>query len=100
MVPDVMGMYLPDHRAPLCLADKQSLLKPDTIFSCEFKNCGQMLLLGKHTHTHTQTPHKSNNLSWLFQELFFSRFCVAYLSKSVNMRVLICVEPEAQERDY
>lgn len=96
MVPDVMGMYLPDHRAPLCLADKQSLLKPDTIFSCEFKNCGQMLLLGNRP----PPPAKSNNLSRLFQELFFSRFCVAYLSKSVNMKIFICVEPEVQERDY
>lgn len=75
VVPDVMGMYLPDHRAPLCLADNQSLfhwlLKPGTIFSCQFKNCGQMLLLEENTNH----PHTNQTISLgFFRNYFFLDF--------------------------
>lgn len=62
MVPAVMGMCLTGHWVPLCLADKQSLFlwlwKQDSIFFCQFKNCGQMILLKK-TQTHIHPPKPS-----------------------------------------
>lgn len=55
MVLAVMGMCLTDHWALLCLEDKQSLFlwlwKQDSVFSCQFKNCGPVKKNPKHIYT-------------------------------------------------
>lgn len=64
-VPGVMGT---------CLADKQSLfhqlLKPDTFFSCLFKNSGQMLLLEKITTIHTHPQTQTTSLGFFKNDFF------------------------------